>query len=77
MEDAMTGDDDAKKLAEISRELPPIDLDDVSAQRIALRARQQVGKGPPLTRFIEPAVIVLFTTSMVAWIVYKLVEILG
>ena len=70
-------DDDAKKLAEISRELPPIDLDDVSAQRIALRARQQVGKGPTLTRFIEPAVIVLFTTSMVAWIVYKMIEILG
>lgn len=68
-------DEDAKKLAEISRELPPIDLDDVSAQRIAMVARKQVGKGPPLTRFIEPAVIVLFTTSMVAWIVYKLIEI--
>jgi hypothetical protein len=76
MEESMS-DDDAKKLAEISRELPPIDLDDASAQRIAQRAREQVGKGPPLTRFIEPAVIVLFTTSMVAWIVYKMIEILG
>lgn len=68
-------DDDARRLAEISRELPPIDLDDVSAQRIAMVTREQVGKGPPLTRFIEPTVIVLFTTSMVAWIVYKLIEI--
>ena len=53
----MSDDDDANKLAEISRELPPIDIDEASAQRIALAARQSVGRGPSPTRFIEPVLV--------------------
>jgi hypothetical protein len=69
--------DDAQKLAEISRELPPIDVDDARAQRIAAMTRQQVGHGPSPRRFVEPILVGVVATSMLAWVIYKLVEILG
>jgi hypothetical protein len=69
--------DDAEKLAEISRDLPPVDVDDARAQRIAAMTRQQVGHGPSPKRFVEPILVGVIATSMLAWVIYKLVEILG
>jgi hypothetical protein len=76
MEDAMS-DDDAKKLAEISRELPPIDIDDAAAQRIKQRARATVGRGPSPTRFVEPALVALLVLSVLVWTIYKIIEVLA
>lgn len=70
-------DNDAKQLADLGRELPPIDVDDVSAQRIAALTRQNVGRGPSPMRFVEPVAVALLVTSLVVWLVIKLVELLG
>jgi hypothetical protein len=69
--------DDAQKLAEISRDLPPVDVDEARAQRIAAMTRVQVGHGPSPKRFIEPILVGVVATSMLAWVICKLVEILG
>jgi hypothetical protein len=69
--------DDAQKLAEISRELPPIDVDDAHAQRIAAMTRQQIGQGPSRRRLVEPLLVGVVAASVLAWVVYKLIEILG
>ena len=73
----MTTDDDAAKLAEISRELPANDLDSISAERIAMRARQDVGRGPSPRRFLEPAIATVLVGSYLVWAVLKIVEALG
>jgi len=73
----MSENDDAQKLAEISRELPPIDIDDVSAQRIAQRARASVGRGPSPTRFVEPVLVGLVLLSVLVWTIFKLIEVLA
>lgn len=74
----MTPDEnDAKKLAEISRELPSIDLDEAAAQRIAQRARASVGRGPSPKRFVEPMLVGLLVVSVLVWTVLKLIEVLG
>ena len=72
----MSDNDDAKKLAEISRELPKIDIDDVSAQRIAQRARASVGRGRSPTRFVEPVLVGLVLLSVLVWTILKLIEVL-
>jgi hypothetical protein len=74
MEGAMTHDDDAAKLTELGRELPGIDLDAESAARIARRARQDVGRGPSLVRFIEPAIATVLVTSYLVWAIAKVLE---
>ena len=73
----MSDNDDAKKLAEISRELRPIDIDDAAAQRIAQRARASVGRGPSPARFVEPVLVGLLAMSVLVWTILKLIEVLG
>lgn len=75
----MTTDDadDARKLAEISRELPPIDIDTTTGEQIARRARRDVGKGPPKRRWILPAVAVAASLSYLTWTLLQLFEVLG
>ena len=73
----MTMEDDVAKLAEISRELPEIDVDSISAQRIAMRVRQDVGRGPSARRFIEPVVATALVGSYLVWAILKIVEALG
>jgi hypothetical protein len=73
----MSENDDAKKLGELGRELPRIDLDDAAAKRIAQATRSSVGKGPSPTRFIEPVLVGLLVLSVLVWTIYKLVEVLG
>jgi hypothetical protein len=70
----MTDRDD---FAELRKQLTPIDVDHASAELIARRARQSVGRGRSLRRFLEPAVVVLVTTSFLTWMVLKLVEVFG
>ena len=72
----MSDNDDANKLAEISRELPPIDIDDAAAQRIAHRARSTVGHGPSPKRFIEPVLVGILLVSVLVWTIFKLIEVL-
>ena len=73
----MTMEDDVSKLAEISRELPPIDVDSISAERIAMRARADVGRGRSPRRLIEPALATVLVASYLVWAVLKIVEALG
>jgi len=73
----MTYEDDAAKLHEISRELPAIDLDATSAERIAFRARQDVGRAPSAKRFIEPVIATIVTGSYAVWAVLKVLEALS
>ena len=68
---------DREEIAELSTQLAPIDVDRASAERIAHRARQSVGRGRSPRRFLEPAVVVLLSTSFLAWMVLKLVEVFG
>ena len=70
----MTDRDD---LVELHKHLTPIDVDHASAELISRRARQSVGRGPSPLRFLEPAIVVLLTTSFFTWMVLKLVEVLG
>ena len=70
----MTDQDD---FAELRKHLTPIDVDHASAELIARRVRPLVGRGPSLRRFLEPAAVVLLTTSFLIWMVLKLVEVLG
>jgi hypothetical protein len=76
MEDAMTYEDDAARLGELGRELPSVDLDAASAERIAHRARGNVGRGPSLVRFVEPAIATVFAVSYLAWAIAKVLEAL-
>jgi len=70
-------DDDVATLAAISRELAAIDVDAPSAERIARRAREDVGRGPPPTRWIEPMIAAVITGSYLVWGVIKVLEALG
>lgn len=73
----MTDQDDAAWLTEISRELPALDLDATTAEQIARRARDQVGRGRSPLRFIEPALAALLVTAYLTWAVLKAIAALG
>jgi hypothetical protein len=76
VEDAMTKDD-AQELADLAKHLPAIDLDNTSAERMALRARQDLGKGPPKGRLLLPILAVIVVVVYLGWIILKLVELTG
>jgi hypothetical protein len=74
----MTQDDaDAARLTEISRELPALDLDATTAERIAHRTRGQVGRAPSPMRFVEPALAALLVVAYLVWAVMTALEALG
>jgi len=70
----MTDEDD---LHALSRELPGVDLDSTTAERIARRARHDIGKGPPRRRLILPILAALLALGYAVWGVIKLIELLG
>ena len=72
----MTDEDDARRLTEISRELPAIDLDATTAERIARRARGNVGRRPSPARFVEPALWAILVAAYLIWAVIKVLEAL-
>ena len=69
-------DDDAAQLAELSQELPALDLDGTTAERIARRARHDLGHGPPLSRVVEPVVAAVVGGGYLVWTVLKVLEAL-
>ena len=71
----MSDQDDIHQLADLSDQLAPIDLDDTSAQRIALRARVDVGRGPSPRRFVEPILVAVFALSFLIWTLSKMLGI--
>lgn len=73
----MTIEDDVTQLAQISRELPAIDVDSVSAERIALRARENIGRRRSARRFVEPVLATVLVGSYLVWAVFKIVEALS
>ncbi len=73
----MTTDDDVKRLGELSGELPAIDLDATTAERIARRARDDVGKGPPRRRVLEPVLAAMIVSAYLVWALIKVLELLG
>jgi hypothetical protein len=68
---------DAARLTEISRELPALDLDTTTAERIARRARDQVGRAPSPLRLVEPVLAALLVAVYLVWAVMKVLEALG
>jgi hypothetical protein len=68
---------DLRRLTEISRELPRIDLDEESAERIAHRAALDLGKRPPIRRGLELALASVIVTVYLMWVIGKVLELLG
>ncbi len=68
-------DDDAKKLAEISKDLPPADLDVEAARRIMEAARRDVGRGASRIWMAEAALVAIFTSGILVWTLLKVIEI--
>lgn len=73
----MTTPDDESQLHALSHELAAIDLDATTAERIARRARYDLGKGPPRRRLVLPIVATLVALGYATWVVLKLIELLG
>lgn len=74
--DAAAGDDE-KKLAELGGALPALDLDTTTAEQIARRARDSVGKPPSRRRWILPIIAAVVTVSYAVWAILKALEVLG
>lgn len=70
-------DDDAKQLADLSKDMPAIDLDNVSAERMAHRLRQDLGKPPSARRFVLPIVAAIVVLAYGTWTLLKVLEVLG
>jgi hypothetical protein len=70
-------DNDAKKLAELGRDLPPIDVDATTGEQIARRARMDVGKGLPRRRWILPIAALAVSLGYLTWTLLKVFEVLG
>lgn len=62
------------ELAEL-RELPPIDLDRETADRIAARARGEIGRGESPLRFVEPVLVAAMSSSFLVWAALKIAEV--
>lgn len=72
----MSVDDDAAKLYELGRGLSSTELDGPTAERLAQRARDELGRGLPRARWIVPIVTALVTAAYALWTVEKLAAIL-
>jgi hypothetical protein len=70
-------DRDARQLAELGGALPALDLDSTTAEMIARRARDSVGKPPPRRRWILPIAAAILTISYAVWAILKAFEVLG
>lgn len=70
----MSHDDDADFVA-LGRALPTPDVDATTAQRIALRARVDLGKGPPRRRFWLPILVGVPAAIYAAWAIAGILDI--
>jgi hypothetical protein len=73
----MTPDDDAKKVTELGGALPPLDVDSTTAELIARRARESVGRPPPRRRWILPILAAVVAIAYAVWMILKALEVLG
>lgn len=71
------GDDDAKQVGELGGALPSLDVDSTTAEMIARRARDSVGKPPPRRRFLLPIVVAVVAVAYAVWMILKALEVLG
>ena len=70
-------DDDARKVAELGGGLPALDVDNTTAEQIARRARESVGKPPSRLRWIVPiTAVALAAAGYAVWVLLKLFEVL-
>ncbi len=67
-------DSDAAGLADAARQLPAIDLDATTAERMAHRVRQDLGRRPSPKRYVEPIVVAIVAASALVWAVYEVVQ---
>ena len=59
---------DESDLRDVSRDLPAIDLDPATAERIVRVAR----RGPPLRRVVEILVVAALVVGTLIWVAMKL-----
>jgi hypothetical protein len=57
------------------RDLPPIDVDRDVAERIAARARGEIGRGESPLRLVEPVLVALLSSSFLVWAALKIAEV--
>ena len=67
--------DDEADFAALRGALPAPDLDTTTAERIALRARAEVGKGAPKRRLVLPLVVGIPAAIYTAWVVCGILDI--
>jgi len=67
-------DDDSKRIAEL--DFARIDVDAERAERIAQRARLDLGRGPSPWRFGEPVLVAILVAGVLGWAIVKVVELL-
>lgn len=75
-DDDRNRDGDARQLAELGGALAPLDLDTTTAEQIARRARDSVGKPPSRRRWILPIAAAILTVSYAVWAILKAFEVL-
>jgi hypothetical protein len=73
----MTDHDDVANLNEVIRSLSALDVEPTTAEQIARRARNDVGRGRSPLRFVEPAIAAILAAGYLAWAVIKVIEALG
>lgn len=57
-------------------DLPSADVDERASQRIAARARMDLGRGRPRGRLVLPIAAAILVAGYMAWAIVKLVDIL-
>lgn len=73
----MTDEDDLAQVTELGRGLPPLDLDDQSAQMIARKARAAVGRPARRRRWLLPLIAGAFVAAYLAWAIAKAIGAVG
>jgi hypothetical protein len=68
--------DDTTKLKDLVKDLPAVDVDTSSAERIAARVRRDVGHPPPKSRLILPILVGLLVVITIVWALLRAFEAL-
>jgi hypothetical protein len=71
----MSDERDDHGSAELGAALPAPDLDTTTAERIALRARADLGAGPPKRRWILPIAVGIPATAYVVWTLCQVLDL--
>jgi hypothetical protein len=74
---AAAADADAQQVTELGSALPALDVDGTTAEQIARRARDSVGKPPPRRRWILPILAAVAAIAYAVWMILKAIEVRG